>query len=75
MNKIIFTQEQVDAFTTEEREMFETLMDKAKATVGSEEGFDVKAYLQKLNAKRAADEAYRREMDAVLSGKITTQYF
>ena len=69
MGKITFTEEQISLLNAEERELFNSLATKAGATM-DEDGFDVKAYLERQKQREKDDEAYRREMENSLSGKV-----
>ena len=62
MDKIVFSREQIATFSDEEREMFDTLKEKANA-VEVKDGFDVKDYLSKRAAKDAEDEAYKQQLE------------
>lgn len=74
--KIVFTESQIATFTEAERELFNSLKEKAKATIEVEnDGFDVKAYLEKRNQKEAEEEKYRQFMEDSLNGKPVTQNF
>lgn len=69
MGKITFTEEQISLLNAEERELFNSLVTKAGATM-DEDGFDVKAYLERQKQRESDDEAYRQEMESSLSGKV-----
>jgi len=69
MSKITFTEEQIQMLSPEERETFNSLATKAGATM-DEDGFNVKAYLERQKQRESDDEAYRREMENSLSGKV-----
>lgn len=69
MGKIIFTDEQISLLSAEERETFNSLATKAGAKI-DEDGFDVKAYLERQKQRESDDEAYRLEMENSLSGKV-----
>ena len=69
MSKIIFTDEQIQMLSPEERETFNSLATKAGAKI-DEDGFDVKAYLERQKQRESDDEAYRQEMENSLSGKV-----
>lgn len=69
MSKITFTEEQISLLNAEERELFNSLANKAGATM-DEDGFDVKAYLERQKQRESDDEAYRQEMENSLSGKV-----
>jgi hypothetical protein len=69
MSKITFTEEQIQMLSPEERETFNSLAAKAGATM-DEDGFDVKAYLERQKQRESDDEAYRLEMENSLSGKV-----
>lgn len=75
MSKIVFSEEQIATFSAEEKEEFNRLMAKANATVDDEDGFNVKAYLEKSKQKEAQEEEYRRFMEDTLNGKTVTQHF
>lgn len=75
MSNIVFSQQMVDTFTPQERELFNELAEKAQATIEGD-GFDVKAYLSRLQAKQKDEEAYRQQMEKSLnSGQCVTQYY
>jgi len=69
MSKITFTEEQIQMLSREERETFNSLATKAGAKI-DEDGFDVKAYLERQKQRESDDEAYRQEMENSLSGKV-----
>jgi len=69
MSKITFTEEQISLLNAEERELFNSLANKAGATM-DEDGFDLKAYLERQKQRESDDEAYRQEMINSLSGKV-----
>ena len=69
MSKITFTEEQISLLNAEERELFNSLANKAGATM-DEDGFDVKAYLERQKQRESDDEAYRQEMENSLSGQV-----
>ena len=74
--KIVFSEQQIATFTEAERELFNSLKEKAKATIEAEnDGFDVKAYLEKRNMKEAEEEKYRQFMEDSFAGKPVTQHF
>ena len=74
--KIVFSEQQIATFTEAERELFNSLREKAKATIEVEnDGFDVNAYLEKRKQKEAGEEEYRKFMEDSLSGKPVTQHF
>ena len=74
--KIVFTESQIGTLTEAERELFNSLKEKAKATIEPEnDGFDVKAYLEKRNKKEAEEENYRQFMEDSFAGKTVTQHF
>ena len=61
----IFTKQQIEGFTPEERQMFDNLAQRAHATIEDEENssFDVKAHLAKRTAQEAEEEAYRMNLE------------
>ena len=61
----IFTKQQIEGFTPEERQMFDKLAQRAHATIEDEEnsGFDVKAHLAKMTAQEAEEEACRQNLE------------
>lgn len=69
MSKITFTEEQIQMLSPEERETFNSLATKAGATM-DEDGFNVKAYLERQKQRESDDEEYRKEMERSLSGKV-----
>ena len=69
MSKITFTEEQIQLLSPEERETFNSLATKAGATM-DEDGFNVKAYLERQKQRESDDEEYRKEMERSLSGKV-----
>ena len=69
MGKITFTEEQIQMLSPEERETFNSLATKAGAKI-DEDGFDVKAYLERQKQRESDDEEYRKEMENSLSGKV-----
>lgn len=69
MSKITFTEEQIQMLSPEERETFNSLATKAGATM-YEDGFNVKAYLERQKQRESDDEEYRKEMESSLSGKV-----
>lgn len=69
MSKITFTEEQISLLNAEEKELFNSLATKAGATM-DEDGFDLKAYLERQKQRESDDEAYRQEMINSLSGKV-----
>ena len=69
MSKITFTEEQISLLNAEERELFNSLANKAGATM-DEDGFDLKTYLERQKQRESDDEAYRQEMINSLSGKV-----
>ena len=74
--KIVFTESQIATFTEAERELFNSLKEKAKATIEVEnDGFDVKAYLEKRKQKESEEDEYRKFMEDSINGKPVTQYF
>lgn len=75
MSKIVFSEEQIATFSAEEKEEFNRLMAKANATVDDEDGFNVKAYLEKRKQKEAEEENYRQFMEDSFAGKTVTQHF
>lgn len=75
MSKIVFSEEQIATFSAEEKEEFNRLMAKANATVDDEDGFNVKAYLEKRKQKEAEEENYRQFMEDSFAGKPVTQHF
>ena len=74
--KVVFSEQQIATFTEAERELFNGLKEKAKATIEAEnDGFDVKAYLEKRKQKEAEEDEYRKFMEDSLNGKPVTQHF
>ena len=74
--KILFTESQIGTLTESERELLNSLKEKAKATIEPEnDGFDVKAYIEKRNQKEAEEEKYRQFMEESFAGKPVTQHF
>jgi hypothetical protein len=74
--KIVFSEQQIATFTEAERELFNSLKEKAKATIEAEnDGFDVKAYLEKRKQKESEEDEYRKFMEDSLNGKPVTQHF
>ena len=69
MGKITFTEEQIQMLSPEGRETFNSLAAKAGATM-DEDGFNVKAYLERQKQRESDDEEYRKEMESSLSGKV-----
>lgn len=69
MGKITFTEEQISLLNAEERELFNSLANKAGATM-NEDGFNINAYLERQKQRESDDEAYRREIESSLSGKV-----
>ena len=61
MSNVIFTEEQIATFSAEEKEQFNSLMNKAGATVDG--GFDIKAYLEKRKQNEAEEETYRQHLE------------
>lgn len=72
--KVVFSEQQIATFTEAERELFNGLKEKAKATIEND-GFDVKAYLEKRKQKQAEEDEYRQFMEDSLNGKPVTQHF
>jgi uncharacterized protein (UPF0335 family) len=61
MGKIIFDESQIEALSQEEKAMFNSLKEKANAT--TDEGFDVKAYLEKRKKEEEEEEQFRKELE------------
>lgn len=72
----LFTKEQIESFSAEERQMFDNLAQRAHAsTVDEGNSFDVKSYLARKAAEDADSEAYQRQMDEALQpGHITRAF-
>ncbi len=61
MGKIIFDEEQIENLSQEEKEMFNSLKEKANATV--DDGFDVKAYLEKRKKQDEEELRFQQELE------------
>ena len=69
MSKITFTEEQIQMLSPEDRETFNSLANKAGATM-DEDVFNINAYLERQKQRESDDEAYRRDIESSLSGKV-----
>lgn len=58
---VIFTQEIIDSFSSQEREFFDNLAKRGKAV---QEKVDVQAMIARRNAISQADEDYRKQLEA-----------
>ncbi len=61
MEKIVFTQEIIDTFNEQEKQMFEAIKNKG---VVENEGFDVQSYLAKKTALQNAEDEARKQLEA-----------